>query len=474
MLINVFREGFQYPPAFAPFAHLIAPGFFIDVGHRCNFRCLFCSVPRQRRFFPTEQVLDQVRLAGQHGLGQGFFTGGEPMLSPDLEQIMACGSRHGVSHYGVSTNGWGLDDARRVAELARLGMTVWKLSWDDHRPEVLDRLRGHRGVTEVMMRALENLHRAPGGIVGVYQVLVADNHDQLPRMVEYLADLRRDFPKLTFLVAALVKPVEDALRNPEVLFDPGQAVPHIRQAMELAEARSFPLAFNNLPACLVPDRPGYHSSTWEHLGVHDTETRQVGPMRFEFARLIRTSECLRCTCFETCNGFFRENAERFGDHIYRPTGALLRPEPLPAELLKAPTETATETPTAEAATQDVPDDSPPAARVVVEPSPEPPPDWLTRGVAGALPPRWRLGGGRLHGAAKRLELELAHDTQGPPLSVMVAPSPPEGPAYATTECLRIWYQGSDLSPAQQQALEAAVAFCRRHDQRIHALLDNSL
>ena len=283
MLINVFREGFRYPAAFAPFAHLIVPGFFIDVGHRCNFRCLFCSVPREPRFFPVEQVLDQVRLAGQHGLGQGFFTGGEPMLHPGLEEIMRCGNRHGVSRFGVSTNAWGLDDAERVAELARLGMNVWKLSWDDHRPEVLDRLRGYRGVTELMTQALDSLHRVPGGIVGVYQVLVAQNYEQLPRMVSHLADLRRDYPKITFLVAALVKPVEDALRNPEVLFDPGRAVPHIREAMAVAEDRALPLAFNNLPACLLPDRPGYHGSTWEHLGVYDTDTRQVSPMRFDFA-----------------------------------------------------------------------------------------------------------------------------------------------------------------------------------------------
>jgi len=335
MLINIFRPDWTWPPALAAMKDQIAPGFFIDVGLACNFNCRFCSVPIEPRFEPIDALRSLVEAAGRHRLGHGFLTGGEPLLHPGLEEVLAHGRSHGVPRFGISTNGWGLTDRPRVRELSRLGLRLWKLSWDDHRPEVLDHLRGHSGITDRLLEGLEVLHGLPEATAGIYQVLVAENRDHLPDMVRYVVELRRVFPRLSFLMVALVKPVGKALVNEELLFDPATARPVLREAMAIASEEGLPLGFNNVPACLLPGHREDACSTWEHLGIYDTGTSITRPMRFPDAGLVKTTRCLSCAAFEDCNGWFSDISSRFGDAAFRPEGALLRGTPLQREALDA-------------------------------------------------------------------------------------------------------------------------------------------
>ena len=116
----------------------------ISVTDRCNFRCPYC-MPRSHfgpgyRFLPGEAVLtagEMVRLADVFlslGVTKVRLTGGEPLLRPDLEQIVMGLAALGVPDLALTTNGALL--RRRAVALRRAGLHRITVSLDSLHPEV--------------------------------------------------------------------------------------------------------------------------------------------------------------------------------------------------------------------------------------------------------------------------------------------------------------------------------------------------
>jgi MoaA/NifB/PqqE/SkfB family radical SAM enzyme len=101
---------------------------------RCNLACTYCnefddfSPP-----VPAEEMFRRVdRLAG---LGTSVITisGGEPLLHPELDQIIARMRRHGIIT-GLITNGY-LLTPERIERLNRAGLEYLQISIDNMQPD---------------------------------------------------------------------------------------------------------------------------------------------------------------------------------------------------------------------------------------------------------------------------------------------------------------------------------------------------
>ena len=95
-----------------------------EVTRQCRFNCVYCRAgaaagkPDELTTEQCKKILDSIAAFERCII---IFTGGEPSIPPELEQLMAHGGRHGVSLYGISTNGSGLTDPQRVREHGRSG-----------------------------------------------------------------------------------------------------------------------------------------------------------------------------------------------------------------------------------------------------------------------------------------------------------------------------------------------------------------
>lgn len=470
MLLGYFKRDFAYPPNAAAAVAELLPAFFIDVGRKCNFACPFCSVSRSPSFYPVEDIEQLVSEAGRWDLGTGLFTGGEPSIFPELARVMGYGAEHGVTRYAISTNASGLKDAARVRRWQQLGLVHWKLSWDDYRPEVLDRLRGHSGVLELMLEVLDVLSGLEHSRISINQVVVRDNYEHVPRMVEYVARLRERFPRIRWLLVSLVKPVEQALIHREHLFPYERAVPFLYRAIEMAEQAGLPLVLNNVPACLIPERTEYACSTFEHLGLLDTISGERWPMRFPGFGLTKHSACLRCKKFEHCNGYWEEYARAYGSDIYAPSDGLVREEPLGADRLERErdliealrrrqleTREATARPTTSAETR------PAVPAQLAE---------LDEVLGQEYPNGWTLDRSELCGETPPFiyrAVFVRHATTKT-LDVSVAPRTAGHPSFRTTERLSIWYAGTKLTTESEQLLLGLVRRAAPHEARILELL----
>lgn len=170
----------------------------IVVTYRCNLRCPMCFLwkgpgeydkQHDKKELSTEElkhVIDDFGAIGTAGIG---FTGGEPILRPDMLELVKYTKEKGmVTH--LSSNGWIIaikDIARKVVES---GLDAIGFSVDGALPETHDSIRG-KGSYERVLKAIDNivaLRKELKSRIKVVAVCVVSNYnvDQLVDLVAIL------------------------------------------------------------------------------------------------------------------------------------------------------------------------------------------------------------------------------------------------------------------------------------------------
>jgi cyclic pyranopterin phosphate synthase len=105
----------------------------VSLTERCSLRCTYCmpaeGLPRAPEL-STAEIIRLVRVAVRHlGIAEVRFTGGEPLLRGDLEEIVAgCAQFAPDVPISLTTNGIGL--RHRAAKLAAAGLSRVNVSLD--------------------------------------------------------------------------------------------------------------------------------------------------------------------------------------------------------------------------------------------------------------------------------------------------------------------------------------------------------
>ena len=126
---------------------------FLAVTAECPNACWHCSIRgRWPGHLTREEWLRAI--AGLHHLGASIigFTGGEPLLRPDLEELIQAASAGGASTI-LFTSGRGLD-AARAQRLRDAGLWALCVSLDHPNSQVFNKLRGYDGANESARAAL--------------------------------------------------------------------------------------------------------------------------------------------------------------------------------------------------------------------------------------------------------------------------------------------------------------------------------
>jgi MoaA/NifB/PqqE/SkfB family radical SAM enzyme len=101
---------------------------------RCNLACTYCNeYDDYSKPVDTEIVLERIDQLGRLGTGIVTISGGEPLLHPDLDQIIGRIRRNG-GIAGLITNGY-LLTADRIERLNRAGLDHMQISIDNVLPD---------------------------------------------------------------------------------------------------------------------------------------------------------------------------------------------------------------------------------------------------------------------------------------------------------------------------------------------------
>lgn len=135
----------------------------ISLTEKCNLRCQYCmpeeGVPLTPKsdLLSTQEILTLARIFVQEGVDKIRLTGGEPLIRPDVVDIVAqLRKLEGLKSIAITTNGINL--ARQLPRLKDAGLDVVNISLDTLVPakfEFIVRRKGFHKVMEGISRAVE-------------------------------------------------------------------------------------------------------------------------------------------------------------------------------------------------------------------------------------------------------------------------------------------------------------------------------
>jgi pyrroloquinoline quinone biosynthesis protein E len=163
-----------------------------ELTYACPLHCVYCSNPidfaRHRDLLDTATWRRVLRQAERLGVVQVNFTGGEPLLRPDLEALVEEG-RALELYTNLITSGLPLERAR-LERLRRLGLDNVQVSIQDARPAESDRIAGR----EAFQRKLEVARwvKELGFPLTVNTVLHRENLDRTGEVIALAEELRAD------------------------------------------------------------------------------------------------------------------------------------------------------------------------------------------------------------------------------------------------------------------------------------------
>nr|XP_044632562.1 molybdenum cofactor biosynthesis protein 1 isoform X4 [Equus asinus] len=152
----------------APFSAFLTDSFGrrhsylrISLTEKCNLRCQYCmpeeGVPLtpKAKLLTTEEILTLAQLFVKEGVDKIRLTGGEPLIRPDVVDIVAQLHRlEGLRTIGVTTNGINL--ARLLPSLQKAGLSAINISLDTLVPAKFEFIVRRKGFHKVM----EGIHKA--------------------------------------------------------------------------------------------------------------------------------------------------------------------------------------------------------------------------------------------------------------------------------------------------------------------------
>lgn len=160
-----------------------------ELSHRCPLQCPYCSNPleleRAGKELDTKtwlRVLDEAAAMGMH---QVHFSGGEPTVRKDLEQLVEHATKVGL-YTNLITSGVLLDEVR-LRTLADLGLEHVQVSFQDTDEHNADRIAGFKGHKKKLEVA--RLVRKIGLPLTVNAVVHRQNIDHVPDFLEMAVEL---------------------------------------------------------------------------------------------------------------------------------------------------------------------------------------------------------------------------------------------------------------------------------------------
>ncbi|HZS36855.1 MAG TPA: radical SAM protein [Polyangia bacterium] len=256
---------------------------------RCNHNCSYCnsrSAADDLASIAAPRVRERIDAALASGARELLFTGGEPTLRADLEQLIAHARTAGAERVGLETNAVLVDDARaRALAAAGLELARVNLAGIDAR---LDGVTRDDGGFERTLAGLRALHRA-GVTIEILTVLVRSTLPWIAELPERL---------VSWLGPNGVRAVEVAI--PTDAPDPAELISYEEAAQTLialeAAARALGLAVRMSPGAGVPPCVFPARARMTHLYTLTPEVPRL-------PRHTQLAPCGECLIADRCSGF---------------------------------------------------------------------------------------------------------------------------------------------------------------------------
>ncbi len=173
-----------------------------EVSRACAYACVHCRADAQHKRdvneLSTEEAFTLIDRLADFGSPILIFTGGDPMVRPDLAELITYASQKGL-RCSLTPTATALPTKKRLEEVRDAGIRRIALSLDAPRAEVHD---DFRKVSGSWKRTMDILHRAQevGISVQVNTTVAKHNIDILEEMVPFIEEVNAVQWSVFFLV----------------------------------------------------------------------------------------------------------------------------------------------------------------------------------------------------------------------------------------------------------------------------------
>ncbi|MBA5763124.1 pyrroloquinoline quinone biosynthesis protein PqqE [Vibrio sp. 404] len=168
-----------------------------ELTYDCPLHCAYCSNPtdlgNKEQELSTQAWLDVLSQARALGSVQLGFSGGEPLLRKDLEQLVEHGRNLGF-YTNLITSGIGLTE-KRIKQLKVAGLDHIQISFQAADPQLNDAIAG-RGNAFKQKQKMAEIVKAEGYPMVLNFVISKQNIDQIPQILALSCELNADYVEL--------------------------------------------------------------------------------------------------------------------------------------------------------------------------------------------------------------------------------------------------------------------------------------
>lgn len=339
-----------------------------NVTRRCNLKCVHCYAHARDLASPdelsTRQGLAVLNDLAQFGSPVVLFSGGEPLMRPDLLELAGHAVSKGMRAV-ISTNGTLITPAV-ARELKTIGLSYVGISLDGMGP-VNDRFRGVKGA---FGKALEGIHacQQAGIKVGLRFTMNRLNVEEIPAIFDLLEEL--EIPRVCFYHLVYAgrgsKLIEEDLSHEEtrktvdliidrtddlhqrgkpkevltvdnhadgpylylrMLKEGSPRAEKVLQLLKMNEGNSSGRGIG----CISWDGSVHADQFWRHLSFGNVQQRPFSEIWTDPAITLLQQlkekkrhvqgRCSRCTWLDICGGNFRVRAEAAAGDLWAPDPA---------------------------------------------------------------------------------------------------------------------------------------------------------
>ncbi len=185
---SVARYGFRHPQIFA------APPVVVwNFTNACNLKCKHCyqeAGTRLKEELDLTARLDIVDQLADEDVFSIAFSGGEPLMDPDLWKVVERTHRRNL-YISIATNGTLI--TKEVAQrMADCGINYVEISLDSTKSEVHDEFRGIPGFWEKAVGGIENAVAQKDFEVGIAATITQINIKEMEDLTQLAKDLGAD------------------------------------------------------------------------------------------------------------------------------------------------------------------------------------------------------------------------------------------------------------------------------------------
>lgn len=290
----------------------------ILLNYSCNARCFFCSQEFSSRGVKSDKkkILNDIKRGYELGYRRLGLSGGEPLIRPDIVEIISYGKKMGFEHIKLQTNGIMLSDRNLVKKLAKAGVSIVRISIHGPNANIHDFLVHAKGAFDRILMGIGFLQDEKIK-VGINLVVNKLNYRLIPQFYKFF--VKKGISDFIFIYPLHIGAMKI---NRRVLSVPiSKVAPFIYDVFGLAKKIGFEAytLFLNFPPCAIPDLSN-NIIALDRLntivldpggGKHDLDEYR------DFLKVKKLS-CQKCFYFDKCPGIDAGYEEIWGFDEFKP------------------------------------------------------------------------------------------------------------------------------------------------------------